>query len=767
MRVGIYARVSTDAQEARGTIGSQLEALRARVAADGDELAGEYLDDGISGARLDRPGLDGLRDAAEAGLFEAVWCLTPDRLSRSYAYQVLITDELARHGVAIRYLDAPDVASDPQARLLTQVQAVIAEYERAKITERSRRGKLFRARAGEAVCWRAPYGYVRVPRRGDQPAHLVINEEQAAVVRRIFDDYVVGGRSIRQITRGLNDDNIPSAAGGRWATGTVGRLLRREVYVGRLYLNRTKMEPRPGQRARQVRRPKEEWVLVPCPAIIDEATFDAAARACAENTNFSARRLDPNEEGWLLRGLVICTCGARRATDRLRGANGPIRYYECLYRDPVQAGRPERRCREGMIRADALDQFVFDQLRAALLNPELLLAGEEAVLARTPAPDDELLATQLDRLRRRLDAGDAERRRLADLYQAGVLDLAETQRRGRELAERQRRMTGERDALVAQRRELTTGNRLRQRVDDFAARVNTTIDELDFHQRQRLVRLLVDHVDVRGWHVAIHLRIPLDEPNPGTDPEPAQRRRSKNRRLSSEDRLRRLGHGDCVSVGETVLAHLVAGETLEAAVVHADGQRAVAEIDRFDDAAFAGDDLAASGRGQSDDEVAGGVPGAVGGEVGAVEAPDDGPAVAGESVEFVHVDASPCVHGRVLVGEGVGGPDVGHRPQRFVAVRGDLDAVMLGVPGDGFGDVAGSQLDQGLSLSGVVLADILGEDVDLAAVAVEDRSERAPGADRVELAVVTDEDDLGAGDVGGSEEPKHGGVVGHPGFVEL
>ena len=542
MRVGIYARVSTDAQEARGTIGSQLEALRGRVVADGDELAGEYIDDGVSGARLDRPGLDALRDAAEAGLIEALWCLTPDRLSRSYAYQVLITDELARHGVAIRYLDAPDVTSDPQARLLTQVQAVIAEYERAKITERSRRGKLFRARAGEAVCWRAPYGYLRVPRSGERLAHLIINEEQAAVVRSIFDDYVAGGRSIRQITRRLNDEGIPSAAGGRWATGTVGRLLRREVYVGRLYLNRTKMEPRPGRPARQVRRPLEEWILVPCPAIIDEATFESAARACAENTNFSARRLDPNEEGWLLRGLVVCACGARRATDRLRGANGPIRYYECLYRDPVQGG-PGRRCREGNIRADALDQFVFDQIRAALVTPELLLAGEQAVLARTPVPDDELLAAQLDRLQRRLDATDTERRRLADLYQAGVLDLTETQRRGRELADRQRRMTAERDALIAQRNELTTDNRLRRRVDDFASRVVTTIDELDFHQRQRLIRLLVDHVDVRGWHVDIHLRIPLDEPGPGTDPEPTKPRpRRTNQRLSSEDRLRRLGH---------------------------------------------------------------------------------------------------------------------------------------------------------------------------------------------------------------------------------
>jgi site-specific DNA recombinase len=131
MKAVIYARVSTERQAERGTIGSQLEALRAHVAAAGDELAGEYRDDGCSGARLDRPGLDTLRDAADAGLFEVVYCLSPDRLARSYAYQVLILDELARLGVSVRFTDAPALdQDDPQARLLTQVQGVIAEYER-------------------------------------------------------------------------------------------------------------------------------------------------------------------------------------------------------------------------------------------------------------------------------------------------------------------------------------------------------------------------------------------------------------------------------------------------------------------------------------------------------------------------------------------------------------------------------------------------------------------------------------------------------------
>ena len=140
MRVAIYARVSTESQEARGTIGSQLEILRKRTAAEGQELVAEFCDDGCSGSRLDRPGLDALRDAAEAGQLDAVWCLSPDRLARMYAYQIIVLDELARHGVKVLFHDTPALADDPQTQLLTQVQGVISEYERAK----NRRAKFTR-----------------------------------------------------------------------------------------------------------------------------------------------------------------------------------------------------------------------------------------------------------------------------------------------------------------------------------------------------------------------------------------------------------------------------------------------------------------------------------------------------------------------------------------------------------------------------------------------------------------------------------------------
>src|SRR2546421_12687154 len=107
MRVAVYARVSTEAQEARGTIGSQIAALRERADAECHELVAEFVDDGHSGARLDRPDLDALRDAAEAGLLDAVWCLSPGRLARGYAPQGIVLDAPGRHRVAGRFAAPP------------------------------------------------------------------------------------------------------------------------------------------------------------------------------------------------------------------------------------------------------------------------------------------------------------------------------------------------------------------------------------------------------------------------------------------------------------------------------------------------------------------------------------------------------------------------------------------------------------------------------------------------------------------------------------
>ena len=409
MKVAIYARVSTEGQEQRGTIGSQVEALRSRMAAEGHEIVAEYLDDGYSGARLDRPGLDALRDAAEAGVIETVWCLTPDRLARSYAYQMLVLDELDRLGCKVHFTDAPEINDDPQARLLTQMQGVIAEYEKAKIAERHRRGKLYRVRAGEAIFWKVPYGYRRVPRTAEGPARLEIYEPEAEVVRSIFDDYVSGGRSVRGISCRLYEDGVPSPSGRDvWATSTLSGLIRNRTYMGSAewFRHETIAPPRPGQsHGRQQLRPREDWIRVPVAAILSEETFEAAQRIKHDNSIFSPRHTTPGL--WLLRGLVVCgRCGVkgytRQASSSAEGGTKKNRYYCCPYRDAIKAGGPDKRCTERMIRADELDAFVFEQVRELLLRPEVMLAGEQALIAREPTPDNELLAAQLTRLERRM-----------------------------------------------------------------------------------------------------------------------------------------------------------------------------------------------------------------------------------------------------------------------------------------------------------------------------------------------------------------------------
>jgi site-specific DNA recombinase len=549
MRVAIYARVSTEAQEARGTIGSQVAALRERVAAEGHEVVSEFLDDGHSGARLDRPGLDSLRDAAEAGLLDAVWCLSPDRLARVYAYQVIVLEEFARLGVAVFFADAPSIDDDPQARLLTQVQGVIAEYERAKIAERYRRGKLWRSRAGEVISWKAPFGYRRASRTADRAAHLEVFEPEAEVVGRIFDDYVAGGHSTRQIARRLNADRIPSSAGKSvWGTSAIGRLLRNEAYVGRVYFNKTESvpDPRPGRARRQVPRPRQDWVEIAVPAIIADDTFEAAGRVSRDNSQWSPRRADPG--AWLLRGLVRCgTCGVGVVCHKMRGRNGTFhRYYYCRNHDPLRAGGEDKRCNERNIRSDELDAFVFEQVRDALLRPEVLLAGERAVAKRAPAPDDELLDAQLARFDRKIGATDNERRRLADLYQAGLIELVELQRRAQELDARRVNIDTQRHTLSDQRAELAKDNRLRQRIDAFADRAADALEGLDFDQQQKLLRLVIDEVRVTGWNVEIRLRIPLDQPvpTPPTNPRPRRREprgQDTKEAVSSNDGLRSLG----------------------------------------------------------------------------------------------------------------------------------------------------------------------------------------------------------------------------------
>src|SRR3974390_656829 len=299
----LYARVSSDRQKENHTIASQVAALTQYAETNGYLVPPEwqFQDDGYSGATLVRPGLEALRDLAAEGQIQAVLIYSPDRLSRKYAYQVLLAEELARCGVELIFLRAPSGAT-AEDQLLVQFQGMIAEYERAQIAERSRRGKRHRAQQGSInVLSGAPYGYRYVKKSDTAAAYYQIVESEAAVVRLVYEAYTRQGLSINAIARMLNERQIPTRTETtRWERSTVWGLLRNPAYEGRACYGKTELRPRqritrpPRQRngvasrdSANHERPRQEWIEVPVPPLLSEEVFALAQEQLQKNKHHS------------------------------------------------------------------------------------------------------------------------------------------------------------------------------------------------------------------------------------------------------------------------------------------------------------------------------------------------------------------------------------------------------------------------------------------------------------------------------------------------
>ena len=288
----IYARVSSDRQKENHTIASQTVALKEYAQAHDYLVSPEWVfeDEGYSGATLVRPGLEALRDLAAQGEIQAVLVYSPDRLSRKYAYQVLLAEELQRCGVSVVFLQAP-AGETAEDRLLAQFQGMIAEYERAQILERSRRGKRHKAQGGAvSVLSGAPYGYRYIKKSDTAEAYYKVIEAEAEVVRLVFDLYTRTGLSINAIARHLNQQQIATRHGDtRWERSTVWALLRNPAYQGKACYGKTELRPRqrithplrgrnrlPARNSANHERPRQDWIEIPVPALVNEETFALA-----------------------------------------------------------------------------------------------------------------------------------------------------------------------------------------------------------------------------------------------------------------------------------------------------------------------------------------------------------------------------------------------------------------------------------------------------------------------------------------------------------
>jgi len=520
-RTAIYARVSCEQQARSSAIGSQLEALRDRVNSDGltldDKLC--FIDDGYSGSDLVRPALERLRDVAWAGGFERLYVHSPDRLARKYAWQVLLLDELTRYGVEVVFLNR-SIGVSPEEDLLLQMQGMIAEYERTKIMERSRRGKRHAARRGSVnALTAAPYGYRYVGKHdGDGQARYDVVFEEARVVKQIFEWIGRDRISIREACRRLKAQQILSPKGNlHWATSVLGSLLKNPAYKGAAVFGKSRVGDRRPQlrpykgapeqsrnnRSRYPGRP-EDQVMIPVPAIVSDELFAAVGEQLAENRKRARRQ----KEGapYLLQGLLECGCCGHSLYGKgisrfAKNGKAPYPYYRCIGRDGARyGGQPICRCKP--VRLDRLDAAVWKDVSSFLQNPQDLQREFERRLSGEQDSD-----VSAEQLARQIAAAQRSVSRLIDAYEDGLLDKAEFEPRvlaARGKIERLKEETASRQSEADRREELRT---VIGRLDDFAAQLRAGLHDAGIETRREIIRSLVKAIKVDDEHVRITYRV--------------------------------------------------------------------------------------------------------------------------------------------------------------------------------------------------------------------------------------------------------------------
>lgn len=522
-RAALYARVSSQQQADENTIASQVAALKARVKADGLGLDRElcFLDAGASGATLLRPALERLRDQAAAGAFDRLYVHSPDRLACNYAHQMLLVEELQRAGVELVFLNH-DLGRSPEEKLLLQVQGMMAEYERAKILERSRRGKRHAAQSGSpSVLSGAPYGYRYISKfAGGGQARYEVIEEQARVVRQIFRWVGQERCSLGAVCRRLKQQQIPSPTGKpSWDRTTVWALLQNPAYRGEAHFGKTCVGPaRP--RLRPLRGAKgptpkaqatydtraEEQIAIAVPALVDADLFATVAAQLAENR----QRSREGERGakYLLQGLVVCAhCGyayygkpVSRAAGK--GKQRHYAYYRCTGTDAYRFGG-ERVCANPQCRTDRLDEAVWNDVAALLADPERLRQEYQRRLQR--GRNQSTRASEaLDKLLAKVRRGIA---RLIDAYADGLLDKEEFEPRLRGAKERLAQLEAEAKTTAAKEAQEQALQAAIDQLQTFAQKITTGLSEADWELRREILRALVKQVEIGPETVRIVYKV--------------------------------------------------------------------------------------------------------------------------------------------------------------------------------------------------------------------------------------------------------------------
>lgn len=515
--IAIYARVSTARQEEEGTIETQLSAVREFAKKNGYTIVQEYIDDGWSGDILVRPQLDQLRQDAKKKIWQAVLIYDPGRLARRYSYQQLLIDELRDAGIEPLFVTTPP-PKNAEEKILQGVHGIFAEYERAKITERFRLGKLRKVKEGHVSVSEAPFGYTYIPKRDGKHGYYEVNQEEAKIVKKIFAWIATDGLTIRGVVRKLQELGIKprKSKRGVWSTSTLSTLLRNTTYIGEAHYGRSYAvipeNPFKVEKYRKMRKtsrkmkPEEEWITIPVSAIIEKDLFIRAQQQLKENFELSNRN---RKNEYLLAGRVWCSCGDRRAGE------GPQRgkhlYYRCTNR--VHSFPLPPKCLERGINARVADKLVWLQLAKLMSSPELLLQQLKRWIGQKQSKQQNSTA-DLDGIRKEIFKLKTEGDRYNKAYGAGLISIEKLKEYATETRERISLLEGQVEKAKTEKEQIN-GAALPKahEIRSFAKRAVKTLHDLNFEAKQAIVRNIIDKVVGTKEQLQVYGYIPVENTN--------------------------------------------------------------------------------------------------------------------------------------------------------------------------------------------------------------------------------------------------------------
>jgi len=512
MNIALYARVSSETQAKEETIQSQLEALREYAKSNDLTIIHECVDDGYSGADLNRPGLDSLRDLALEGGIAGILVLSPDRLSRKQAHQIILLEEFKKRNIQVLFTNQK-FSDSPEDQLMMQIQGSFSEYERAKILDRMRRGMKYAVKNGQVLGNKAPLGYRFILKAEHKPACWEVDPREADIVRLIFDLYTNKGKNLLAIAKYLEEEGIPTRYGNtNWQKSTVLNILRNETYLGIAYMFKNRrVEPGKHPKLSKYRRrkytkkeprPRDEWVGISITPLIDQNTWEAAQKILKQNAQGSPRNNYKNQ--YMLRGLMVCgLCGCMASGY----VSNTTTYYGCGAKrnHNITTKLHDERV---YVRHKSFDAKVWDELVELLNDPENLKAQLEKRLERKNAHITPMSLTN-GQNEQALSKLNIQEQRVLDVYREGIISLDELRDQKEKIATKRKVVEARIKAALSQQESLEQPQITMDMLGDVSARFNRAMTNATFDKRQKLANLLVNSVTLFPGRAVVQGNIPV------------------------------------------------------------------------------------------------------------------------------------------------------------------------------------------------------------------------------------------------------------------